>query len=184
MDATAVCYIHCKKMPLRSSYAVFILILLLSCQEDAVAPIKEPNPLMGYLVSFLEEAEKRGVEIDTTGMTLELSGPLYWKDSQGQSKQVCGLGGLGPNLNPSVRISNVGGCWTLRNYFYRKELLFHEFGHAFLRRGHDNDNLPNGSKRSVMSEAIGSIFSQNETKLKYYIDELFDPSTPIPDWAK
>lgn len=178
MDATAVCYIHCKKMPLRSSYAVFILILLLSCQEDAVAPIKEPNPLMGYLVSFLEEAEKRGVEIDTTGMTLVLEENLDWR-----GVEVCGLGGVGPNGRPSVRISKIGRCWRNQDLYFKRELLFHEFGHAFFGRFHNNDTLPNGAVKSIMSQGIHGLFL-NETKLIYYIDELFDPSTPVPDWAK
>ena len=178
MDATAVCYIHCKKMPLRSSYAVFIFILLLSCQEDAVAPVKEPNPLERYLRDFLAEANKRNIKIDASRLTIKLAdSTLYWR-----GKVVCALGGR--NFRPFVFITDRYGCWQSRDTYYKKELLFHEFGHAFLGRPHDNVQLPNGSKKSIMNEsATGSSF-WNEDRLKYYIDELFDPSTPIPDWAK
>ncbi|HNP94115.1 MAG TPA: hypothetical protein PKJ63_00755 [Cyclobacteriaceae bacterium] len=166
-------------MPLRSSYAVFILILLLSCQEDAVVPVKEPNPLMEYLVDFLKEAEKRGVEIDTTRLVLELVDNVEY-----DGVQYCGVGiSRSGSRTPTVRISKIGRCWSQQDYYFKKELLFHEFGHALLARLHDNDTLPNGAKRSIMAQGIYRFF-QNETKLVYYLDELFDPSTPVPDWAK
>jgi len=171
---------HGKKMPLRNSFVVFILMLLFSCQEDAVAPVKEPNPLMGYLESFLEEAEKRGVEIDTSGLVLVLVDVVY------PGASLCGLGNKRlPGLPPEVRICKICACWVNGTSYYRNELLFHEFGHALLGRLHDNGKLPNGSKKSIMNEsASGSSFWQGEERLKYYIDELFDPSTPVPDWAK
>jgi len=165
-------------MTLKHALAFLFILLVLGCQEERVSPVKEPNPLNKFLTSFLIEAEKRGVEIDTTGMTLELVETLNWK-----GVEVCGLGGIGPNSRPSVQISKIGRCWSQQDIYFKRELLFHEFGHAFFGRLHDNDTLPNGAVRSIMAQGIHGIFF-NETKLEYYIDELFDPTTPIPDWAK
>lgn len=164
-------------MNLKSLVTILIVVFVGGCQKESIAPnIEEPNPLLGFLESFLAEAKTRGVKIDTIGMNLELGGPV-------------GQGGCGygvprtPGSPPSVQICEICTCWR-EDFTFKKELLFHEFGHALLNRGHDNLMLPNGSKRSIMSQSIGGVFGLNAVRQKYYIDELFDPSTPIPDWAK
>ncbi len=164
-------------MHLKITLTIFIVMLVVGCQQEPVAPVmKEPNPLLGFLESFLLEAKNRGIEIDTTGLILELGGPVRIG--------ACGIGRpRSPGRPPIVRICEVCACWR-EDIYFKNELLFHEFGHALLSRLHDNNILPSGAKKSIMSQNIGGVFGLNETKLKYYIDELFDPATPVPDWAK
>lgn len=67
----------------------------------------------------------------------------------------------------------------------REVLVFHELGHAVLRRGHINVKLSNGEQASIMhSEALPDYRYTFAFKRQYYIDELFLGIQYIPDWAK
>ena len=74
-------------------------------------------------------------------------------------------------------------------------LIFHELGHCVLGRLHQNDYLPNGDPKSLMIQneldqyacvydLSGDNDCNNLFKREYYLDELFDPTTPTPDWAQ
>jgi len=163
-----------------------LLVVIVSCSDDptvgdyTIRDSEDSKMLNDFLESFLAEASIRNVEIDTSDFILEFRDHV---SSSGTG--VCGVGGWRRNNTPPlVWISKIPRCWGNQDYFWRKELVFHEFGHALLgRQQHDNNTLPNGEKRSIMAQGIHGFF-RNETKLKYYLDELFDPSTPVPDWAK
>ncbi|MEL7004443.1 MAG: hypothetical protein AAFN93_17160 [Bacteroidota bacterium] len=66
----------------------------------------------------------------------------------------------------------------------RYALFLHEIGHALLDRKHDNRTLKYEHCASLMRgedyDCKSDIFSSNWQK--YYLDELFDPSTPPPAW--
>ena len=64
--------------------------------------------------------------------------------------------------------------------------MFHELGHAFLSRGHDNGKLPKGGWKSLMSTGMLDYYAVDSLSYKrnYYLDELFDISTPSPWWGK
>lgn len=74
-------------------------------------------------------------------------------------------------------------------------LVLHELGHCFLGRSHEDALLPNGDPKSIMktegrkmyapcSYQFGNEPCDHTFKRAYYLDELFDPSTPVPSWAK
>jgi len=67
-------------------------------------------------------------------------------------------------------------------------LVFHELGHAILlRESHRNDRFQSSDYASIMvseSWLLDDFYIQDLTKRAYYIDELFDPATPAPDWAE
>ncbi len=82
-------------------------------------------------------------------------------------------------------------CQAWRNGGESREILvFHELGHAILKiPNHRDSNLPNGAFKSIMfgtsGWSVNSAFYINDlTKREYYLDELFDETTPVPDWAK
>lgn len=70
----------------------------------------------------------------------------------------------------------------------KEDLIFHELGHGLLGRDHINTTLANGDWKSIM---CGGTMVNNRAwninyrgiRRKYYIDELFDQSTPAPDFA-
>ena len=72
---------------------------------------------------------------------------------------------------------------------YKTRLIFHELGHCELDRRHRNDRFSNSVWKSLMR---GDPLNQAERQIpvpfigfrkQYYIDELFNESTPDPEWA-
>lgn len=124
---------------------------------------------------FVKAAELRNVNLNLDGFKVEFVDSLF--------QDACGIGVMRRNGKPPyVHISRKPRCWTYLTYYEREELIYHEFGHALLRRGHDNDTLPNGERRSIMAQGIWGL-TENSAKKMYYLDELFNRNTPIPEWA-
>ncbi|MCS6832652.1 MAG: hypothetical protein NZ521_03675, partial [Flammeovirgaceae bacterium] len=85
-----------------------------------------------------------------------------------------------------IRIDTQCLAWRY-NDTSREVLIFHELGHAILLRFHDNSRLPNGAWKTLMTGTRWSIFDfyiTEPSRRDYYIDELFNPNTPTPDWGQ
>jgi len=70
----------------------------------------------------------------------------------------------------------------------KEDLIFHELGHGLLNRNHLNSTLPNGDWKSMMcgGDKVNNRswnINYRGIRHKYYIDELFNESTPFPDFA-
>lgn len=81
------------------------------------------------------------------------------------------------------RIGNSAGADLMK-----ENLIFHELGHGLLRRGHINSTLKNGDWKSIMcgGEKVGDRpwnINYRGIRRSYYIDELFNESTPAPVFA-
>ena len=70
----------------------------------------------------------------------------------------------------------------------KEDLIFHELGHGLLKREHLNTTLENGDWKSIMcggdkvNNRSWNINYRGERR-KYYVDELFNESTPAPDFS-
>lgn len=77
-----------------------------------------------------------------------------------------------------IEISTTGYCgWANSSDIERENLFFHEIGHAFLSRSHDESLLCDGSPLSIMTTTGNTwpIYSETEgDKRAYYISELID----------
>ncbi|CAN0452810.1 unnamed protein product [Ectocarpus fasciculatus] len=68
--------------------------------------------------------------------------------------------------------------------------MFHEFGHALLRRPHLDLDFESGSRTSIMNSNPFSAYTEwTLIKRLYYLDELFNTrfafvTLPVPDWAE
>ena len=77
-------------------------------------------------------------------------------------------------------ISNSAGADLMK-----EDLIFHELGHGLLNRDHLNSTLPNGDWKSIMcggtkvNDRSWNI-NYRGVRRNYYIDELFNESTPAP----
>lgn len=84
------------------------------------------------------------------------------------------------------RISIDKVVWQQMNERQREAVLFHEFGHCFIGRDHRNEKLSQGECASLMDGRENGFFCSNnyysENWREYYLDELFDENTPIPEW--
>ncbi len=136
-----------------------------------------------YVDRFFAEAAAR--DIDVSDDDLE----VVFRDLSDEG--VCGLGYFkfeGTDLR-KVEINPDFFCWGFHDDLAKESLVFHELGHAILRRTHVSTNLPNGIPGRIMCDGnVCDIFNfydkYTQGKRSYYLDKLFRPSTPTPDWGK
>lgn len=121
-----------------------------------VDPILKP-----YLDTFVSEARKRGVSIDPHANNLKL---VFGKLNSG----VAGITDSDYNL---IVIDSSTSNW--RNA--KENTVWHELGHLYLHRGHDNSILENGDPKSIMNDGRNTPKFErvNTYKREYYINELF-----------
>lgn len=165
----------------------FFLILLNSCMKESETIYKVPEDLQPYIDTFIEEAAIRGHEIEINNLIIEYGTEL------GSSCGICNETSADMNVQKLIGINP--DC-TFDYNQQMEALIFHELGHCILGRSHTDEILPNGAFKSMMAYgyfnfytpciyAIGEGEECDFTyRRTYYLDELFDESTPIPDWAK
>lgn len=153
-------------------YTFAILSLLfLSCSDDNESP--ELPDLQIYLDRFEEEAKLRGYDLD-----LSVVEAVYVDEIVMRDETFCGYGYNNYENTSQRKIEISTSCgWAGKNDIARENLFFHEIGHAFLNRNHDESQLCDGFPLSIMTTSFNgwSIYSEKETeKRAYYISELID----------
>ncbi len=152
----------------------FLVLVLFSCKKEKI-----DTDLQIYVDQFFIEAEKRNINLKRRKLevvfndTLKYCGVGY-KDFQGKGTR-------------RVEINMSLPCWNEKSELQREILLFHELGHAILERGHKNKRLPNRMFASIMAEddIQHGLYTEYSLELRdYYIDELFNPAEPVPEWAE
>ncbi|MDH3648458.1 MAG: hypothetical protein OEQ53_02190 [Saprospiraceae bacterium] len=166
---------------------------LAACQDDDsidFIPVYDvPEDYQEIVDLFVDEAAVRGIEL-TIDNLIVLEDPDLPFDLCGS----CNASDLNIKVQRIVSI-HPRRCWP--NNLQKEALLFHELGHCILGRSHTSALLPNGDFKSLMVPSNIGVYSPcvyqfggaaddcNFTfKRTYYIDELFDPDMPIPDWAR
>jgi hypothetical protein len=161
-------------MKTKSMLSLIALAFLFStCDEDK----NEAYPdLKRYLIRFQEEAVKRGYDVDLSSIQA-----VYVDEIKKQNKPYCGYGYFNYDGNGLKRIevskANICG-WATLSDLERENLFFHETGHAFLGRPHDEAKRCDGTPVSLMCTTSANqykIYAAGESdKRDYYIDELLD----------
>jgi hypothetical protein len=165
-----------------------LLALLLSCSGNDPQPLKYriDNELMPYLETFLAEASIRGLSFDAENLIIEFGEP---------GEEICGEYRLSATGQRTITIAKNSACWLNAPTQNREALVFHELGHCLLLRPHRDDKLKSGDPASIMhsqndgpySPCIYDIGGDNDcnktSRRSYYVDELFDPVAPVPDWG-
>lgn len=160
-------------------FLVAVFFSLISCQSNEV-PTEEftektysnvDEELWEYYREFEAQAALRGIEIDLnsygTGIIEELS-----------PNGVAGQCTYGQHLLADVVIDQ--SFWTQANsYLLREMVVFHELGHCYLKRGHEEGILNNGACASIMRSGLEQC-RDNYTSVTRsgYLDELFSTVTP------
>lgn len=171
--------------------AVFFsaLFLLVGCkQEEDFKPIYDvPQDFQPYIDSFIHEASIRGHPIDITNLIIS-----YDPKIEIPNCGVCNSSSMDTRVQKIISINPNLQCGydplELENF------IFHELGHCVLGRLHNSELLPNGDPKSIMIEGNLNLYApciyqidetpcNNIFKREYYLDELFDEATPIPDWG-
>ena len=164
---------------------IAFLIFVLSCgkEEDFIYDV--PAEFEPYVVRFMNEAKARGKDILIDNLIIKKDSTL--------PTQYCAISNTISEKNDVQKIIsiNVPYCW--QNDVQLEALIFHELGHCVLGRVHDNTLMPKGDPKTMMYPDNISVYSPCVYfigscdllyRRPYYIDELFNPLTPVPDWAK
>lgn len=162
---------------------LLLFITLSTCKKEEETIFAIDPAFQEYVDRFYEEAALRDIKLVKENLE------VVFKDLE----MVCGLGYKNYENTGlrRVEINTSTECWVDRSDLAKEALMFHELGHAVLRRPHLNFTLPNGSEKSMMcGTPNGCSLSGNYNKhttpevRDYYLTELFDKNTPTPDWAK
>lgn len=158
------------------------------CEQGFEPTYDVPADLQLHVDKFLEEAAIRGDEFTIDNLIIE-----YDPELPAEECGRCNSASLSNDIQKVIKINP--SCQITYNEQI-EALVFHEMGHCVLGRQHVYDLLPNGDPKSIMipnnydvyAPCVYDIGGENDCdftfKRDYYLDELFDESTPVPDWAK
>lgn len=126
------------------------------------------HELRPYVDTFVLEAQKRGIAVDISRLK------LHFGDLKGEAQGRC-------NHNThQVIIDSV--VW--RTVEGPEELIFHELGHLYLHREHEEAKIGRYYKSIMAGVGDGNYERKGRVyQRQYYIDELFNPDTERPEWS-
>jgi hypothetical protein len=165
---------------------VVCIIIIVGCRKKTDFVYKVPQEFEPFVQKFITEAKAKGRNISINNLIIQYE--------YSPSFQYCAASNVVSPKNDVQKIIYVKAsqCWQNSTQF--ETLIFHELGHCILGREHDMSLLPKGDPKSIMYAGDIALYSPciyalNDSCNKlyrraYYIDELFNPSTPVPDWGK
>lgn len=175
-------YLVINKTIVVRSYIFYALLLLIAsgCAKDRKTIYNVPEEAEVLVQNFVVEGEARGMNVDISNLVVE-----FKKNIEHENTDYCGCSHTDKNGQLVVWIDTTTYCWTFGAY-YREAILFHELGHALLNRGHNDQKLPKGSWKSLMSTGALDYYAVDSLNYRrtYYLDELFMDNTPSPWWDK
>lgn len=174
---------------LLSMWVLLACMLFCGCSKDAdfVPVYNVPAEYQHFIEAFIREAADRGYSIKIDNLIIEYDAAL-----QAPHCAKCNSRSMEEDVQKIISINPNLLCWFTDEQ--HEALIFHELGHCVLGRLHDDGILPNGDFRSLMNANDIAVYSSclyavdnepcDETfKRSYYLDELFDEETPVPDWG-
>lgn len=164
-------------MSLKKCTFIFLLIAI-SCDNNVSEELPDNRVFDFYTSRFIEEAESRNSNLNNN-LGIKIDNLVIQFDND--LENFCGFAISATNIIISTRPR----CWETKSDIDREILIFHELGHSILGRPHINTKLPNNDWKSMMFDGNQfGLYQQGSKERNYYLDELFDEETPIPDWAQ
>ena len=172
-----------------SSILAVLILLVSGCSVFQ----KEPEPERDFMAEiqkhaemFKQEAGQRGVDVsqEMAEIVFKIEEEIIY-----EGRSLCGFAPWYDDPNTTERTISLvidDRCWISRPEEDNEALIFHELGHMVLNRFHRDDLLPNNARSSIMvSGNLSGLYAGNaRNRRTYYVDELFDENTPVPDWAQ
>lgn len=151
---------------IKYSFFILFFFLVIACEKELIEPITYPDvtaELCPYFQSFEEEAAKRNITIN-----LNLAG-IKGKLVNIQNGYV---GLCSTHAKKEILIDNQ--FWAKSSHLKKELIVFHELGHCFLERRHNNQQAGNGTCASIMRSGLGRCvdFYTEKTRAQL-LDELF-----------
>lgn len=174
---------------MQKAWIIFVVMLLFACsnKKDFTPVFNVPAEFVPVIDSFEAAAMQRGYNITVNNLIIQYDSTL--------ENSYCANANITASSNDVQKIIALNAnikCWL--NSRQLETLIFHEMGHCILGREHDESRLPNGNPKSIMCTGNIALYAPcaypvNDScnqyyKRNYYLDELFNASTPLPDWGK
>ncbi len=159
------------------------LTLLTSCQEETSLMSSDISEELGgrdwpdidpllipHFINFEEEALERGIDIDlsTSGITAVIE--------EIDEEDIAGRCSYGVHRFSFRDIIIDETFWELTSTLSREFIIFHELGHCYLFRDHNEGCTDRGIWESIMRSGTleGCRDSYNNRTREAYLDELFE----------
>ena len=149
---------------MKKPFGIIILLFVFSCQKESTYFVD--TELQPFFDKFEQEAAKRNETIHLEAMNiLGKMQDIDEKNVPGQCQYY--------EKETWVVIDPI--YWNKMNYNEKEALIFHELGHAALKREHLDTKGIHGVCLSLMHSSSGICKSMyNAQTRKMYLDELFD----------
>jgi len=164
---------------------LFAIILLFACKKDKDFVYDVPQEFEPIVQRFISEAATRGHQVTINNLIIkyDLSNTSFCATSNVITS--------GNDVQKIISIKSLS-CW--QNDVQLETIIFHELGHCILGREHEITLMPKGDPKSIMYPDNATLYSPCVYPIGspcdllyrrgYYLDELFNPTTPLPDWGK
>ena len=144
------------------------ILLCTSCTNDAKTnefDELELQTLSHYFDLFEQEAAKRGVVVDLS----QIEGQIV---DLNHGHGVAGKCRYNPQSPNQVLIDK--SFWDEANVYLKEQVVFHELGHCYLHKTHNDTQHADGTCQSIMRSGIsGCADRYNQATRELYLDELF-----------
>ena len=172
-------------MQRRFGWICGMYLLLQACSNGGTANI--PPQIKPHVAEFVAQARQRGIAVDTSGLTIAFVDGL--RDEAGNPINGKYTHWYFPWVEDRIELDTTQYWWigvrsSVKVAYSREKVIFHELGHCLLKRGHRFDTFRFGDQipKSIMGVTIIPTYEMNFHHRTYYLDELFDPTTPDPCW--
>ncbi len=160
-------------------------VLLGACSEDSDVSetiFDVPSDFRVYVNEFFVIARDKGLELDQNNLIVQFESNL-----EDGGDPICGTSsGVLTSENQNIILIDPE-CLAWRYSERSKEILmFHELGHIYLERVHEDEIFPSGDYKTIMfggNWTVTRFYTEDQFKREYYLNELFNPLEPRPEWA-
>lgn len=133
--------------------------------------------LLEFLREFEQEAKTRGVTLPDEAISV-----AFVSDLEGDCTKV--FSNFRNTTSKRIEVEQSDECWSGKTSLQQETVMFREFGYTLLNRPYADLTFPFGYPRTIMCSGCNEINTYYHPNMRdYYLDELFDPSTPLPEWA-
>lgn len=147
---------------------IVFLSVLAGCQkaEEATPAITVDAAFQPYFERFEAEGALRGLDIE---LAAEQIGAVF------SDELAAGQVGLCTQYTSGIGIIEIRATtWSAADDLEREHLIFHELGHCYLGRSHDDTKDAAGFCLSIMQSGDGSCrYNYRNATRAAYLDELF-----------
>ncbi len=148
------------------TYIFLLISVLLSCQKEPPELKIYPDvsiELCPFFYSFEREAAKRGVIVDLRNAAIK--GRLT--KINGSAVGIC-------IKHDMKEILIDREFWERSSQLIKELIVFHELGHCYLHKSHNNQTATNGTCESIMRSGLGGCIDfYNENTRDDLLDEFF-----------